>query len=147
MNKSAIAVVVVLVAVIGAFLYLGQNRDSQDPAPSAPAESTSSEEEQNTGEGQPAEVTGQPVTIVYGSNGFDKTSYTVAAGSTVTVQNASDESLEFSSDEHPSHTDNSQLNLDPISSGQSATFSPTKTGTWGFHNHLNSAHTGSLIVE
>lgn len=86
------------------------------------------------------------VVIVYTDNGFEKDSYTVKKGQTVIVRNQSSAPLEFSSDDHPAHTDNSELNLRAVASGGEATLAPTRTGTWGIHDHRKADHTTELIV-
>ncbi len=86
------------------------------------------------------------VTITYTDSGFSPDSYMVKAGGTVTVINKSSRDLEFSSDNHPTHTDETELNMDTLSPGKSGTFTVTKVGTWGFHNHLTPQDIGSLMV-
>lgn len=87
------------------------------------------------------------VTITYDGNGFTLTGTTVKSGDTVKVANKSTKELEFDSDPHPAHTDNSELNAGRIPAGRSATFTLTTKGKWGFHNHLNASQKGELTVE
>lgn len=86
------------------------------------------------------------ITIVFTDNGFEQSSYTVKKGQTVTVENQSSNELEFASDEHPTHRQQPELNIAPTAPGASTNFTPTKTGTWGFHDHIRSQFTGKLIV-
>ncbi|MGB2786756.1 MAG: hypothetical protein WBB94_00035, partial [Candidatus Saccharimonadaceae bacterium] len=65
----------------------------------------------------------------------------VKKGQTVTVKNQSSDELEFASDEHPSHRQQPELNIGSTAAGASTTFTPTKTGTWGFHDHIRSQFT------
>lgn len=87
------------------------------------------------------------VVIVFNNDGFAQRSYTVKKGQTVTVKNDSTMSLQFSSDDHPAHRDNTELNMTTLAAGQSGVFTPNKIGTWGFHDHINSQFTGTLVVE
>jgi plastocyanin len=93
---------------------------------------------------QPAQTAG---TITYSNSSFSPASLTVKAGSKVTIKNDSSNDLQFDSDPHPQHTEDPELNVGIIGAGQSATITVTKTGNHGYHNHLNSGDTGTLIVE
>ncbi|HEY0965418.1 MAG TPA: cupredoxin domain-containing protein [Candidatus Saccharimonadales bacterium] len=87
------------------------------------------------------------VTIVFTDQGFEKTAYAVKKGQTVTVKNESDAQLQFSSDDHPTHTEDPELNLEVLEPGQSASFTPTTVGEHDFHDHLQSQFTGTLTVS
>lgn len=87
------------------------------------------------------------LTINYTDTGFAPAVATIEAGKPVKIMNQSKSVLSFASALHPTHDDNSELNLGDIKAGDSKTFTPTKKGTWGFHDHYNSANTGKLTVE
>ncbi len=84
--------------------------------------------------------------IVYTDSGFEPSDYTVSVGGTITVRNDSSDDLQFSSDSHPTHQDNPELNADTIEPGESLQLNVTTAGEWGFHDHLNHLHTGMLTV-
>jgi len=86
-------------------------------------------------------------TIIYSDNGFEPASVTVKSGDTLQVTNSSSRNVQFDSDPHPAHTDNSELNVGVVTMGKSTTFVVTKSGTFGFHNHLKSSDKGSITVE
>jgi hypothetical protein len=86
------------------------------------------------------------LTINYSDSGFERNNYTVRVGETITVKNNSKRSMQFSSDDHPTHLLNPQLNLDVLSPGQSATIRVAKAGNWGAHDHLDPSKTTRLIV-
>lgn len=85
-------------------------------------------------------------TIVFTDQGFEKDSYTVKKGQRVEVKNQSNTQLQFSSDSHPTHTDDTELNLSVLQPGGSASFTPNKVGEQGFHDHIQSQYTGLLKV-
>lgn len=85
--------------------------------------------------------------VTYTDDGFDPSEYIGSAGGDLTVTNNSSSDLDFASDDHPTHTKNSELNIGTIEAGQSMTIDLTEKGEWGFHNHDNSSHTGSITVE
>ena len=55
--------------------------------------------------------------------------------------------MQFDSDPHPIHTTNQELNVEIVEPGEVKTFTVTKTGTFGYHNHLNPSQTGKIIIE
>lgn len=126
-NKGVIVAVVAVLAIAGGTFALTRSSDK-------PADSTSA-------------TTPTSSTITYTNDGFSPVSLTVKAGTTVTIKNDSSRSLQFSSNPHPDHTNEPELNLDNLSPGKSTTFQASEPGSYGFHNHLNEDHTGTLIVE
>lgn len=150
MNKSIVVILIVAVLAVagGAFVLTKKPANTQKTdttaSQSAPAtQSPSPQATTSTTQNQPAES----ATITYNSNGFSPASLTVKAGTTVTIKNDSSSLLQFDSNPHPQHTDDPDLNVGSVSPGQSKTFTVTQTGTHGYHNHLKSGDTGTIIVE
>lgn len=133
MKKTMIILLgVVLLAALGWFVFLrGSNGDQATNGSKPDAESAFADE----------------AIITYTDNGFAPLTLTVAAGEMVTVVNESSEQLEFSSNQHPLHNDNPELNRDVLLPGESDSFVVTEPGTWSYHNHLNSGKTGTIVVE
>jgi len=96
---------------------------------------------------EPASEGEVTATITYNGTEFTPTTTTVQTGDVIKVVNNSENTLFFASDEHPTHLDNSELNVGDIEPGASATFSITSSGTWGFHDHYNAGAGGEIIVE
>lgn len=86
-------------------------------------------------------------TITYSESGFSPATVSVKSGDTVAITNSGKGQLQFESDPHPVHTDNPELNVGAVASGQTKTFTVTKTGTWGYHNHLSPSDKGSITVQ
>ncbi len=126
-----IAIIAVLALAGGAFAFTrGANKPTDSsPTPTASPEATSA------------------TAITYSNDGFSPSTLTVKAGTTVTIKNNSSRLLQLDSNPHPDHTDNPELNVGTVSPGKSTTFVVTKTGSHGYHNHLNTGDTGTLIVE
>jgi plastocyanin len=146
-----------ILIVIAAILILGGGafaltRKSDKPA--ATNTTTSTNTDTNSASDSPAASTptqtddqNSATTITYTDSGFSPKTMTVKSGTTVTIKNASSGPLQFDSNPHPEHTDNPELNVGVIASGQSKTFTVTKTGTFGYHNHLNDSDRGTIVVE
>ncbi len=151
-NKTWLYVlgVVVVLALIGLGVWaLTQNDDESAETTTQSSTQTTTEQTDTETDAAtaPEDATTEGVEIVYTDDGFAESSYTVAAGSTVTVKNDSSSDLQFSSDDHPSHLENSELNQAVLASGQSQQFTVSETGTWGIHDHLNASNTTTLVVE
>lgn len=99
-------------------------------------------------------------TVIYNSSGFFPQTLTVETGETVTWQSEGP-SMWVGSDQHPTHTEyagttTSEHCSDPSSASSrfdacedmdEYTFTFDRAGEWGYHNHLRSSHTGTIVVE
>jgi plastocyanin len=85
--------------------------------------------------------------ITYTDNGFTPGSITVTIGTTVAFVNQSPRGMWVASAIHPSHLELPGFDaLRSYGTGEQYTYTFTKAGTWGFHNHVNARHTGSVTV-
>lgn len=154
MNKKLVAVIVialiVLLAVAG-YLWAQQpttTTPASKPVPDTRNQTTNGNNETEAPTEQSTEGTEEvAATIVYTNDGFSNPNITVKAGDTIRIQNDSDSTLSFNSDDHPTHTKQSELNVGEIEAGQSKTFMIDAKGTWGYHNHFNDSHMGKIVVE
>lgn len=137
-----IIVAVLLVLAIGGLLYAMSRNNNQDTASDMPG---TSETNGSTTTGNQAE-TGSTV-IVFTDDGFDPLKYVSKEGEAVTVRNDSSTDLQFSSADHPTHLQHPEMNMATLAPGESGTFTPEGTGTFGFHDHLHDEFTGTLTVE
>ena len=103
---------------------------------------------------QQATVSGQDqdaVTITIGDNGFSPAESTAKSGGKITWVNNSKNKVSVASDPHPTHTANPELTngafTADLAPGASTTVTVTKTGTWGFHDHLNPGVRGKVTVQ
>lgn len=90
---------------------------------------------------------GQEVTITYTDSGFVPKEISAKKGDTLRVVNESSADLEFSSDDHPVHTDNPELNMSRLQKGEAGMLALTKAGNWGIHNHLKEEDTALITVS
>ena len=101
-------------------------------------------------------------TVTLTSTGFEPSTITIDQGETVKWVNEGSRPMWIGSDRHPTHTNYEGRtvsehceNGEPVSSsvfdqcsrGESFSFTFEKTGEWGYHNHLASAQTGTVVVE
>lgn len=101
-------------------------------------------------------------TIIYTDAGFEPGTITVSQGDTVVWQNNSSVQMWVASAIHPTHTAYPGSNIEKcgtteegnffdqcgaVSAGSEYSFTFDQEGEWGFHNHLNANHTGTVIVE
>jgi plastocyanin len=146
-----VAVIAVLLVAGGAFALTRKSSNKTSPSPTT---TTTTQPTQNSNDSTQTPATQQQTanpdnstTITYGNDSFGPTTLTVKSGTTITIKNNSSRILQFDSNPHPEHTDNPELNVGTISPGQSKTLTVTKTGTFGYHNHLNPSDTGTLEVQ
>lgn len=145
-TKLALALFVVVIIAGGIILLAGRNVD-KEPKNSSTSNSSQSSGSNNGGKDSSSKDEDVAVVITYDGSNFKSTAETIKTGQKVKVVNASDDVLEFESDPHPVHTDNTELNAGDIISGGSKTFTITKKGTWGYHNHLDASQHGEITVE
>ncbi len=146
MNKALIGVAVVV--ILGGGGYLALHKSSKNtPAdlsnsPSASSRSTST----NTTPTTNANPT-IAATITFDGTSFSPATVTVKSGDTIAVTNSSSEELQFDSDPHPAHTDDTDLNVGTVDPGQTVTFTVTKKGNFGYHDHLDAGIIGRIVIE
>ena len=145
--KNAAIVVAILVVLGGGAVLISKNSNNKTPNNhQSSSNQTNSNTQSNTSTSSNADQNSK-ATITYSDNGFSPQTLTVQAGTAVTIKNTSSGPFQFDSDPHPAHTDDPELNIGTVESGQSMTFTPTVKGSHGYHNHLNPSDTGILIVE
>ena len=144
-NKVILAGLAALVVLIGFGIWMFGSQKAAAPESESNTKTTT---QQTQTPSSPEAATPDPsnVTITYTDKGFDKPRYTVKKGSIVKLVNQSSSMMEFSSDNHPTHQLNPELNLQALPVGQDIAFTPTKVGSWGVHDHLNPGVTTTLVV-
>lgn len=86
--------------------------------------------------------------VEFTDDGFEPSTLTVKAGDTVKFENKSSDDFWPASNDHPTHLLYPGFDAKkPILSGDSYSFTFTKTGTWGYHNHLEPDVQGTIIVQ
>lgn len=139
--------VTVMLLIAGAVVYALQNANQAEEA----AKSSQNQSETTTGSNDPAsEAAPTPderIAITYTNNGFEPKDISVKKGSIVTVTNQSSKPVQFSSDDHPSHRENTEMNLKTLNPGESESYTATAAGEWGFHDHIDESKTGTVTVE
>ena len=103
------------------------------------------------------------MTVTYTDTGFSPASVTVTEGQTVTWVNQSSKQMWVASARHPDHTVYDSSTKDahcaagytgavPFdeckgdTAGASYSFTFTKAGDWKYHNHVNAADFGTVVV-
>ena len=87
-------------------------------------------------------------TVIYTNAGFSPQVLRVPKGTQVTFRNDTTSPMWVASDPHPTHTNYPGFDaLKSMNQGQVYVFTFTKTGSWGYHNHLNPSQGGTIVVE
>jgi len=157
-KNNKIIVAAIIIAVILGIAYVFYVKPQTTQAPNI----VTNESIQN----QPI-VTNKPITnastsatVTYNGTSFSPTNVTIKQGGTVNFINKSVNPMWVASNPHPFHTDYDSTNkqthcvagyagpkpFDECSSGASFSFTFSKIGFWGYHDHLNGNATGTVVV-
>lgn len=99
-------------------------------------------------------------TVTYDGSTFSPSSVTIAKGGTVKFVDSSG-SMWIASNQHPTHTGydgtsrathcaagySGPAPFDECSAGTSFSYTFSKAGTWGYHDHLNAGAGGTVVVQ
>ena len=150
-NQTKLGIVIALVLIIvgvGAAIYV-LTRDSGERSNAVTTETSQQAESETDNTADTAQMSDQTQlpTIVFTNEGPAQQEYRFPAGSVIRVENQSSMDLQFSSDDHPAHRENPELNMELLGAGESGTFTPPGKGTYGFHDHINDQYAGTLVIE
>jgi plastocyanin len=151
MSKNVWTVLIVLIVVLaGGWLFVS-SRNQTNPTTSNETTTPTAETPIQTPAGSEstdsASTTEQNMVMI-SSSGFSPESLTVKVGDTVTWKNDDTKPHTVNSDPHPAHTLFPELNeISAIRAGETKTHTFTKAGTFKYHDHLNPASTGTIVVE
>ncbi len=158
--------ILVIVLVGGYFIF-------SSPKATAPTPETNTQDTETPGE--PVSPTSEmPVpggtvpemtvehTVTYTNSGYSPSELKIKEGETVTWENESTQNMWTASAMHPTHTaysgtslsahcpDTENVAFDACEGtlpGESWSFTFTKAGSWGYHDHLHPTLFGKVIVE
>ncbi|MBI3630907.1 MAG: hypothetical protein HY221_01040 [Candidatus Sungbacteria bacterium] len=151
MNTKTVSIVIVIVLVLlGGWYLLSGNSSNTSQTPAADTTQTTTT--------TAAPPTG--VTVTYSDSGFSPANVAVKAGQSVMWVDQRTSPMWIASAQHPSHTgyDGTSRNehcaagyagatpFDECSGGTTYTFTFTKAGTWGYHDHFDSSKWGTVTV-
>lgn len=163
-----VALVVAILVVIGVVFAVNRSNntpsvatvDSSSPSVSSSADLNTTPSSTNTSTATVSPITtlspspsasstiAAATTINYNSGVFTPNSVTVKVGDSVRFTNGSSGNINVDSNPHPVHTDYPPLNIGIILPGQTSTSVQfTKTGTFGYHNHLMPTEGGTIVVK
>jgi len=165
MSKNLIiAIIVVVVLAVGGWWLYSSNMATAPTFTTQPTEQTG--EVDNTAQANPMVdvevVVAKTHEVIYTNSGYSPSQLTIKVGDTVVFKNQSTTSLWTASGMHPVHSAYSGIALqqhcpDPENNdfdqckaeapGASWSFTFTKAGTWGYHDHMSSMNFGKIIVE
>ncbi len=164
--KTLIWITVALIILAGAWWYFGMSvATAPIPTPTtdtvSPNPATTTDNATTTGTTTDTGASAAPmsVTVVYGSQGFTPATVTIAKGGSVKWVNESGSSMWVATDEHPSHIvyagttrqqhcpDASGEAFDQCAPGNDYSFTFSKTGLWQYHDHMNAARGGTVVVQ
>lgn len=109
----------------------------QCPATSSSSSSSSS-----------SSIAAQTYILNYTNTGFQPSFVSIRNGDSVKFRNQSDIGMWVASNPHPTHNDYPEFDQHAsIAKGGEFTFRFSKSGVWGFHNHMNANHQAVVSVD
>lgn len=147
-SSNIIWAIIGIIVIVGIVVYAARARNNTAVNPTISPTTESGFVESPLPGGTESPTTGiSAATISYGGNSFTPSSSAITTGSQVTFTNNSTKNVQVNSNPHPIHTDNPELNIGLIKSGESKTATLTKVGTFGFHNHLNPSEKAAITIQ
>lgn len=144
-KKYAISAVVVVVLVLG-FVLL--NQSGRNPKPTPPTNPVLDSNPAVVNTASPEANPSPTATIFFSDSGFSPNTLPIQKGDTVTFKNMSSSDFWPASNPHPTHTDYPGFDAKSrIPPGGQYQFQFTRTGSWGYHDHLNPKFTGKITVQ
>lgn len=147
MNRSLVIIVIpILIGILAVVAWINRPMD----------DSNASTSQQTTAQPAPTpdhqQASSQPdaaksTVVIYDNNGFNPSSATIKSGQAITFKNKSSSTIQPSSDPHPQHTDNPELNVGMVAAGQSKSITPTKIGSFEMHDHFKPGNTFTITVQ
>lgn len=157
---KGIVVAIIVVAILGAlgyFIYASNQTKTEKPAAitqtetKTPTATPSSGQETQPKESEESNEQPSENKVTYTDSGFSPASLTIKSGENITWVNNAESKVQVGSASHPTHTVNQELTgnsfIIELAPGQSRTVQLIKKGEWGYHDHLRSGMTGTIIVE
>ena len=165
--KAVLAIIVILILAAGAYALFNKPAAAPAAVETATTTDTAATDTNTTSGDAGASVSaggsvtvGQPVTITYDGTSFSPKTVTIKVGQSVTWVNQSSNQMWIASNPHPLHngydgTTEQQhcapgytgaAPLDECAANNSFTFTFTKVGTWGYHNHEGAEDGGTVVV-
>lgn len=136
--------VIAVLAIAGLVIFVLGSQQTQAP------DSVNDQADTPTGSAErDNEVAPNPserMTITFTDDGFEPSELTVKKGTVIAIKNESSRSVQFSSDDHPAHRDNTEMNMNSLAPGESSSYTATAVGEWGYHDHIDESKTGTITV-
>lgn len=147
-------VIIVILGAFGYFIFAINQTKTEEPAAIT---QNNTQPETDTENAKKEEIT-QPKTGVPESNsvtftdsGVSPSSIVIKSGETIKWVNNSSSTIQIGSNNHPTHTVNQELTggsfVIELAPGESQTVQLSKTGDWGYHDHLKPSVSGAIIIE
>lgn len=158
MRGLIIGVLMVAVLAVLAFLLVNNSKKENTDPIQTTIDSSSSKATgttaNNTSSGDKTNSLNEAVssvTISYTESGFVPESSVLKSGGSVTWVNNTDSQLQVGVNPHPSHTGDKALTDGEfvliLGKGESKVVTISKSGSFGYHNHLSPGDTGTLTVK
>lgn len=147
MNKTLVTTIVVVILIFVGYLLFAPKTTRQPEVPAVGEQTVPSEGGVSSG---------REVTVGYTEDGFSPNPITINKGDSILFMNLGSGQMWPASAVHPSHAEYPTTGgcigstfdaCRDIGPGNGWSFQFDIPGTWRYHNHVNTAHTGVVIVN
>lgn len=153
MNKSVIFVaIVVLLIGLAVVMFINNSDDKSASDTESDSQVTTHQGSNVNNQTQPEDQSSEAIfadsTVTFTDEGYEPAVITIATGESVAFVNQSDRDNWTASDPHLSHTDLPSFDAGrSYAPGEQYVYTFEEVGKWGYHDHLRSNITGTVIVE
>ena len=151
-NKIILGISVVAVIFCGVVLLsLVLNQEEVKPQNTVEQQNTASTETEPVTDKDSLGAKEEVATLNYSDDGYSPETLQVKKGQKVKFTTTSEVPNWVASNPHPAHTDYPEFDTGQIlgtlpAPGDEVEFTFEKVGSWGFHNHNQPTHTGTIVV-
>lgn len=143
-----ISVLVIIVIILVAWWYMNRGQGVVETIGDTPAPETTPTVTPVPSPSPSSSPATSAMTVSMTDTGFSPATITVPAGTTVTFVNNGQAAHRPASNPHPTHTDLPGFDATrALQTGESYSFTFTKVGTWGYHDHPNPSTKGQVVVQ
>lgn len=151
-NSLIIGGIILLIVILGGVFLVSRNQTGTTQQPnivSKPSPSGVTQTSPSSTSASPlSSEQGSQNTVEYTPGGFVPKTITVKVGTTVTWVNKDNDPVWVASNPHPVHTNLPGFDAKKgVPTGGTYSYTFTKLGSWGYHNHLEPSNTGTVVVE
>ncbi len=148
MNKNFLTILGTIVILLIGYLFFSSRQVTSPTKETDMVNQDVIEENNNVAVNKTTTTETVESVVMYTTDGFVPKELKIKSGTTINFVNEKEGLMWVASNTHPVHTDLSGFDqLKGVGKGEQYSFAFAQKGSWGYHNHLAPADSGTIIVE